>query len=72
MATKSRKPGALLEELRAIRDRISRKLMTMTPEEQMIYVNSLGKIDPTAKKSGTAKRSKPVAKRRRPTTKQRA
>lgn len=71
MATKTYKPGELLAELRAIRDRLSRKLLTMTPEEQTIYINSLGKIDPT-KKAKAATRSKPVAKRRRPTTKQRA
>ena len=72
MATRTYKPGELLAELRAIRDRLSLKLLTMTAEEQIIYINSLGKIDPTKKKAKTAKRAKPVAKRRRPATKQRA
>ena len=71
MATKTYKSGELLAELRAIRDTLSLKMLTMTPEEQMIYINSLGKIDPTKKKR-SSKRAKPVVKRKRPTAKQRA
>ena len=72
MATKTPRPGSIMEELRAIRDRLGRKLLTMTPEEQIIYINSIGKIDPTTKKRSVAKRVKPVAKARRAKTKQRA
>ena len=61
-----------MEELRAIRDRLGRKLLTMTPEEQIIYINSIGKIDPTTKKRRVTKHAKPVAKARRGKTKQRA
>ena len=72
MATKTYKPGELLEELRAIRDRLSLKLLKMTPDDRIIYINSLGKIDPTTKKRRVTKHAKPVAKARRGKTKQRA
>jgi len=70
MAKKKSLP--VLTELRAIRDRLSLKLLKMTPDERIIYINSTGKIDPTVKKAKVTKRAKPIAKRRRPTTKQRA
>ena len=72
MATKTYKPGELLEELRAIRDRLSLKLLKMTPDERIIYINSLGKIDPTIKKPRANKRARPVVKRARIKPKQRA
>lgn len=68
MATRSNTPGSLMEELRSIRDNLNKKLLAMSPEERIAYINSLGKIDPTKK----VKAAKPVTKRRRPTTKQRA
>ena len=75
MASKKKKPLSLLEELRAIRDRLSLKLLSMTPEEQIAYLNQHGawfEKARAAKKPITPKRAKPVAKRRRPATKQRA
>lgn len=61
-----------MEDLRSIRDVLNKKLLAMSPEERITYINSLGAIDPTKKKVKAAKRAKPVPKRRLSTAKQRA
>ncbi len=62
----------MMEDLRSLRDVLNKKLLAMSPEERIAYINSLGAIDPTKKKPRVVKRARPVVKRRRTAAKQRA
>ena len=72
MAAEKKEPS-ILEVLRAIRDKMSRKLLTMTREEQMAYIAEGAKwYTHGPKKPVRAKRkaaARPVATRRKPATK---
>lgn len=47
----------MMEELRTIRDRLGKKLSTLTPEEQQVKINSLDKSDPAKEKPRAPKRA---------------